>query len=306
MDALSWGGNIIRRHDYAPYVRNDGHIPPPYCYRCWFGKNCENCDFECAQALEREILCNGAENVAAFICETIVGTTLAAVEPPKGYYKKIREICDKYNVLLITDEVMCGSGRTGKMLALDHHDVKADITVLAKALGGGYFPVGCVCATEQVVEPIKEKKNFPPGYTWSGNPIAAAVILKTLEIIEEENLLENVVNMGEIFKNGLTDMSARHPSMGDVRGRGLMLGVEFVKDKDTKECFDPSANFAKEMNINATDFGLMINPASKFDMGLKGDGTIMGPCFEVNENEIGMLLERFDAALSKTESKFFK
>ena len=303
MDALAWGGNIARRLDFTPYLRNDGHIPPPYCYRCWYGKDCKSCNLECAQALEREILCAGAENVAAFISETIVGTTLAAVDPPEGYYKKIREICDKYEVLMIADEVMCGSGRTGKMIAMDRYGVKPDIVVLAKALGGGYFPVGCVCTPERIIEPIKEHKHFKPGFTWSGNPVSAAVILKTLEIIEEENLLENVINMGDRLKKGFESMADRHPAIGNVRGIGLMLGIEFVKDKETRECFEPEKKFAHTMNLNATKAGLMINPASGFHMGIKGDGTIVGPCFEVNENEIDLLLERFDKALSVTESQ---
>ena len=306
MESLSWGGNIARRYDYTPYLREDGHIPPPYCYRCWYGKECGKCSFECAQALETEILCQGPDNVAAFISETISGTTLAAVTPPEGYYKKIREICDKYDVLMISDEVMCGSGRTGKMKAIDHFGVKPDILVLAKALGGGYFPVGTVCTTEKVVEPIKQKKHFTPGFTWAGNPVAATVVMKALEIIEKENLIDNVNNMGRLMKEGLLEIADRHPTIGDVRGKGLMLGVEFVKDKETKEMFDPAENFTMTMNQNAQKLGLMINPSSKFDKGQRGDGTIMGPCFEVNEAEIGLLLERFEAALTQTEKRLYK
>lgn len=306
MESLSWGGNIARRYDYTPYLREDGHIPPPYCYRCWYGKDCEHCNLECAQALETEILCQGPDSVAAFISEPVGGTTLAAVTPPKGYYKKIREICDKYDVLLIADEVMCGSGRTGKMRAMDHFDVKPDILVLAKALGGGYFPVGAVCITENVVEPIKAKKHFTPGFTWAGNPVASRVVLKTLEIMEKENLFENVTKMGDYMKGELIKMADRHPTMGNVRGKGLMIGVEFVKDKKTKEYFDPTLNFTKAMNQNAQKLGLMINPSSKFDKGQGGDGTLMGPCFEVKKEEIDLLLERFEEALSITEREFLK
>ena len=306
METLSWGGNIARRYDYTPYLRNDGHVPPPYCYRCWYGKECGKCDFECAKALETEILCQGPDSVAAFISETVGGTTLAAVTPPDGYYQKIREICDKYDVLMIADEVMCGSGRTGKMKALEHYGVEPDILVLAKALGGGYFPVGAICTTEKVVEPIKEKKHFTPGFTWAGNPVASTVVMKTLEIMKKEKLFDNVTKMGDYMKNGLIEMAERHWSMGDVRGKGLMIGVEFVKDKETKEYFDPKLNFTKAMNQNAQHLGLMINPSSKFDKGQGGDGTLMGPCFEVTQPEIDLLLERFEQALTQTEEEFSK
>lgn len=300
-DALSWAGNIARRREFITYLRDDGHIAPPYCYRCWYGKECGKCNFECANALETEILCYGADNIAAFICETIVGASLAAVTPPDGYYQRIREICNKYNVLLILDEVMCGCGRTGKMLAIEHYGVKADIVTLAKSLGGGYYPVGAATCTEEVVEPLKESGHFSPGYTWAGNPVAAAVISKTLDIIRDENLIENVVKMGNLLKEGLINLADKHPTMGDIRGKGLMIGVEFVKDKETKECFDPSIDFAHKFTHNALGAGLLVNPGSKYDMGQRGDGTLVGPCFEVKKEEIEAFIDMFDKALSVTE-----
>ena len=159
-DALSWGGSIARRREFIPQLQEEGHIAPPYCYRCWFGKECGKCDFECANALETEIRCRGAETVAAFICETISGTTLAGVTPPDGYYQRIREICDKYDVLFIVDEVLCGSGRTGKMMAIDHYGVRPDIATMAKSLGGGYFPVGAVACSAKLAEPLRETGHF--------------------------------------------------------------------------------------------------------------------------------------------------
>lgn len=303
MDSLSWGGNVPRRREYTPYLREDGHIPPPYCYRCWFGKEEGKCNFECANALETEILVRGAENVAAFIAETIVGASLAAVTPPLGYYRRIREICDKYEVLLILDEVMCGSGRTGKMLAADHYGIKPDIVALAKSMGGGYFPVGAASCTEKVVEPIKKFGSFSAGYTWAGNPMAAAVVLKTLEIIEKDNLLENVVQMGDYLKKSLEGMKEKHPTIGDVRGMGLMVGVEFVKNKETRECFASSTGYAGKFVGTAAKMGLIINPNSGFDKGRAGDGTLIGPCFEVTQEEIDKIINLFDKALTSVEKE---
>lgn len=301
--ALSWGGNFERRRDFLPVLSDDGHIAPCYCYRCWFGRECESCHLECAENLEREILRLGPENVAAFICETVAGTSLAAAVPPDGYYQRIREICDKYDVLMICDEVMCGAGRTGKMLAIDHYGVKPDIVALAKAIGGGYFPVGMACVTDKVVDPIRNHGHYSPGFTWAGNPIAAATVLKALEIYEEEDLLKNVEEQGAYLKKRLEELAEKHPSMGDVRGIGLILGVEFVKDKETKECFDRELQFQEVFCNKALAHGLMINSACQFDMGERGDGVIIGTIFEITREQIDELVEKFDITLSETEAE---
>lgn len=302
-DALSWGGSIARRREFIPQLQEDGHIAPPYCYRCWFGKECGKCNFECANALETEIKCRGAETVAAFICETISGTTLAGVTPPDGYYQRIREICDKCDVLLIVDEVLCGSGRTGKMMAIDHYGVKPDIASLAKSMSGGYFPVGAVACTEKIAEPIRRSGHFSPGYTWAGAPLPAAVVSKTMDIIKEEHLLENVTEVGSYMEEQLRDLQTRHPSMGDVRGKGLMWGIEYVKDRKTRESFDQSVKFAATVAKNCLDMGLLICSCKNLDMGEKGDASWMGPCFEITKTEIDELLDIYEKALTKTEKQ---
>jgi len=284
-------------------LRDDIHTIPPYCYRCWLGKECGSCDLECANSLEEEILKHGPENIAAFIFEVVSGTAMNASVAPDGYYKRIREICDKYDVLMIVDEVMTGSGRTGSMLAIDQYGIKPDIVTLAKSVGGGYFPVGIACCTEEVIEPIKEHGLFSPVHTWASNPIASAVALKTLEIFEEENLFENVRVQGAYMKEQLEAMKERHPSIGNISGKGLMLGVEFVKDKATKEPFDPKLKVADRLALAAMDMGLFVMNTAGFAEGGAGDGIMFGPCFEITREEVDKMLNIFEKAISKIEDE---
>lgn len=226
-----------------------------------------------------------------------------AAVAPDGYYKRIREICDKYDILMIVDEVMTGSGRTGSMLAIDQYGIKPDIVTLAKSVGGGYFPVGVACCTEEVIEPIREYGIFSPVHTWASNPIASAVALKTLEIFEEENLFENVRIQGAYMKEQLEAMKERHPSIGNVSGKGLMLGVEFVKDKVSKEPFDPKLKIAARIALAAIEMGLFVMNTSGFAGEGAGDGIMFGPCFEITKEEIDKMLEIFEKSIAKIEAE---
>jgi len=303
VDTLSYGGHIARRKEFVSYLREDGHVAPPYCYRCWYGKEEGSCGFECANALETEILERGPENVAGFISETVCGTALNAVVAPLGYYKRIREICDEYDVLMILDEIMCGAGRTGTMLAIEHYGVKPDIVSLAKSIGGGYFPIGVACCTQEVLDPIVKSGKFSPGHTWAGNPLAAAVIIKVLDILEEEKLIENVNVQGDHLMKCLLAMKDRRPTIGDVRGKGLMVGVEFVRDKGTRECFDPKILYSERIAAAALELGLSIMPTGGFDRGKAGDGILLGPCFEVTKEEIDKILNTFEKAIIAVETE---
>ena len=303
IDTLSYGGHNGRRKEFMTYLRDDIHTVPPYCYRCWFGKECGSCDLECANSLEEEILKYGPENIAGFIFEVVSGTAMNASVAPPEYYKRIREICDKYDVLMIVDEVMTGAGRTGSMLAIDQYGIKPDIVTMAKSIGGGYFPVGIACCTEEVIEPIREYGLFSPVHTWASNPIASAVALKTIEIFEDENLIENVRIQGAYMKEQLEAMKERHPSIGNVSGKGLMLGVEFVKDKATKEPFDPNLKIADRLMLAAMDMGLFVMNTAGFAEEGAGDGIMFGPCFEITKEEVDKMLEIFEKAIDKIESE---
>lgn len=304
LDALSYGGNPGRRKEFQSVLREDGHIMAPYCYRCPAGKCRENCGFVCAEELEQLILQEGADHIAGFICETVVGTTLGCVTPPDGYYQKIREICDKYDVLLILDEVMCGSGRTGTMMAIEQYGVKPDIAALAKSMGGGYFPIGCAAMTEKVAAPIEKAGGFPVGHTWSGSPLASAVVKKTLEIICDERLLDNVKKQGGYLRQKLEELMADCPYIGEVRGLGLMQAIEIVKDKETKEYFDRSEHIAERIFKTCMKNGLIIMTSTGMDQGKGGDAIMIGTSFEVKKEEIDELVRVLEQSLKEALGDF--
>lgn len=296
-DALAYGGNPGRRKEFASILREDGHIMPPYCYRCWAGKNPESCMMECANELETAILTAGPDTVAAFICETVVGTTMGCVAPPKAYYQRIREICDKYDVLMVLDEVMCGSGRTGSMMAIEQYGVVPDIVALAKSMGGGYFPIGCVACTAKAAKPIEDAGGFPVGHTWAGNPIASAVVKKTLEIIKDEKLLENVQTEGAHLRKRLEELKEKYSFIGDVRGMGLMQAIEIVADKATKESFPRTEKIAEKIFKTCMDNGLIIMTSVNMDRGVRGDAIMIGTTFDVTKDEIDELVDILEKSL---------
>lgn len=302
--ALSLSGFSKRRAGYEPYLTEFGKIPPAYCYRCWYGKECGSCNFECAQALENEILCQGPETVAAFIAEPISGMSLCAAEPPAGYFKRIREICDKYDVLLILDEVMTGIGRTGKYFAYQHYGILPDMVTMGKAISGGYFPLGAVGISDKVYKPMVDAKgSFPPGYSWSGNPLGAAVSLKAFEILERDNLVERSEKMGAYLKKRLEEKLYQHPTVGDIRGRGLMIGIELVKDKETKETFPASVRFSSQVQDEALAQNMLIEASSGCNKGQSGDTLMIAPAFVITEEEVDKIVDRLDNVLSVVEKK---
>lgn len=298
-DALAYGGNPGRRKEFAAVLREDGHIIPPYCYRCWAFKEPGSCQLECANALEDAILAAGPDTVAAFICETVVGTTLGCVTPPAGYYKRIREICDKYDVLMVLDEVMCGSGRTGTMLAIEQYGVIPDIVALAKSMGGGYFPIGGVACTAKAAKPIEDAGGFPVGHTWAGNPIASAVVKKTLEIIKEEKLLDNVKEQGAYLKEKLEELMEKTPYIGEVRGMGLMQAIEIVKDKTTRQPYSRKDKVAEKIFSTCMKNGLIIMTSVNMDKGTQGDAIMIGTSFEVTKEEIDELMAILEKSLKE-------
>lgn len=300
---MSYGGNLARKNDMGGSIIDEGHIPPPTCYRCWYSKDPETCNVECAQALETELQCRGAGNYAAFLMEPIGGTSTACMTPPAKYFKKIREICDKYELLLIFDEIMCGYGRTGKWLAADHFGVKPDIVTLAKSISGGYFPVGCVGTTEEVAEPFKEYGSYNAGFTFAGNPLACAVVIKNTQIMKEEKLVENSATMGEYIKAECERMAEKHRIIGDVRGKGLMIGMEFVKDKDTKEAFELEERCLATVLANCYKVGVIPEPVALLDRGVKGEGIMITPYFGITKEEAIKMLERIDMAITAAEKE---
>jgi len=301
MGVLSLSGFTKRRSGYEPYLSEFGHIPPAYCYRCWFGREPGKCNLECAQALENEILCQGPETVAAFIAEPISGMSLCAAEPAEGYFRKIREICDKYDVALILDEVMTGVGRTGKYFAYQHFGIVPDVISMGKAVSGGYFPLGGVACTGRFFnEMYKNNGSFKSGYSWNGNPLGAAIAVKTFDYLAEHKLVENVASMGEYLKSKMVQL-AYHPTVGDVRGRGLMIGMEFVKNKATKETFDPEMNLSQQLFREAVNRRLFIDASSGCDRGQSGNQLMVAPAFIVTKEQIDTIVDRLDQVITTVE-----
>ena len=299
--ALSWSGMTARRSQFVPMLLDFSHIAPGYCYRCWFNRTPETCNLECATALENEIMCQGPETIAAFIAEPLSGMSLVAAHPRADYFPKIREICDRFGVLLILDEVMTGFGRTGKYFAFEHFGIKPDIVAMGKGLGGGYFPIGAAAVTAKVADTIAKKSGvFGAGFTWAGNPMGAAVVAKTVDYMEKHNLVERSAKMGDYLREKLETLKS-HPSVGDIRGKGLMQGIEFVKDKETKDVIDPALMFWIQLAQVGLQNGIFLETSSGCNRGQGGDLLMFGPPFIITEEQIDEMIEVFEKVLETVE-----
>lgn len=304
MGALSWSGLTSRRVDYQPYLNDFVHIPPAYCYRCWFECKPNTCAFECAHALENEILTEGPGTVAAFMAEPVVGSALAAAHPPAGYFQIIRDICDRHGVLYIADEVMTGAGRTGgKFFASNHFPGQPDIIAFGKGVGGGYYPLAGALASPNVVETISTGTgSFAASQSHSGHPVGMAAGLAVLDYIDRHNLLDHAARMGKYMGQRLKELLV-HPSVGDVRGMGLMWGLEFVREKETKETFEPDRLVHLMVYEIARKKGLILLPSGGCDRGHAGDMALLGPPLIITQEQIDELVDILDEVLTDVEEK---
>jgi len=294
--ALSVGGHANRRAPFEPMLIDFPKAPSHYCLTCALGRTTPDCREEAADKLEEVIEREGPDTVAAFIAEPVVGGAAGAVVPPDGYWPRVAEICRKYGVLLIADEVMSGFGRTGKKFAIDHWGVVPDIMVGGKGLAGGYAPIGGVYASEAVVAPLIERGEELMFYTFTGHPAACAVAAMVLEIMEREDLVARSAEMGKLLGERL-ERIAGHPNVAEVRGLGLMRGIELVQDRDSLERFPPSARFVQKVVAEGLRRGVFLYPAGS---GEAQDVILLGPPFVITEDEIdtivGVLEESIDAA----------
>lgn len=301
--ALSWSGMYHRRKNYQPYLLDFYHIPPAYCYRCWFNLEPEKCNLECANVLDDIIQIEGAETVSAFIAEPISGTSLCAAVPRVDYFKKIRKICDRYGVILILDEVMNGFGRTGRIFAHEHFGVTPDIMAIGKGLSGGYFPIGGALISEKVSETMANNSaKFGPGHTYAGNPLGCAVSLKNIEYMEKKHLVKRCGEMGNYAFKQLERLKA-HPSVGDIRGKGLQIGIEFVEDKRSKKPMNSKANFNQKIHDTAMDLGLVVQASHGCVRGLAGDMIQLGPPFIITASEIDSIVDILDKTITIIEKE---
>lgn len=304
LGALAVGGNEMRREQFRPMLIDAEHVAPCFAYR---DKRADESEEEyglrVADELDATIRKAGPDTVAAFICEPVVGATAGAVPAVPGYLKRIREICDRYGVLLIFDEVMCGMGRTGHLFACDEDGVAPDLMTIAKGLGAGYQPIGAVLVATKIFEAIRDGSGaFQHGHTYMGHPAACAAGLAVQEAIRDENLLENVRTQGAALRRALEARFGNNANVGDIRGRGLFMAIELVADRSTKETFDPARKLHAAVKREAMERGLMVYPMGGTIDGRHGDHVLIAPPFIVDQSHITELVEKLgdavDAALA--------
>jgi adenosylmethionine-8-amino-7-oxononanoate aminotransferase len=293
LGALAAGGSAWRRAPYEPMLIDVALVDPCFEYR--FGEPGESSDAygaRAADAFEQEITRLGPETVIAFVAETVVGATAGAVPPAPGYLRKIREICDRHGVLLILDEVMCGSGRTGTFLSCEQDGIVPDIVTLGKGLGAGYQPVGAVVCTSEVYDAVVRGSGaLKHGQTYNAHPVGCAAALAVQRVIRDEGLLDQVERMGARLMSLLTERFGGHPNVGDIRGRGLLQAIELVEDRSTKAPFDPALGLHQRAKADAFDRGLLIYPGGGTADGRLGDHILLAPPYNVTDQELETIVD---------------
>ena len=299
--ALSAGGNAWRRAQFAPLLLDVSHIPPCYDYRLRHdGESAEDYGIRAANALEEELLRVGPETVMAFMAEPVVGATAGALTPAPGYFKRIREICDRYGILLILDEVMCGMGRTGDLFACAADGISPDILCIAKGLGAGYQPIGAMLCSGQIYDTIAQGTGFfQHGHTYLGHPTAAAAGLAVVSSILDRDLVNRVRVQGDKLAERLQARFGQHPHVGDIRGRGLFRGIELVADRDTKAPFDPARGIAGKLKKAAFEAGLICYPMQGTIDGRLGDHVLLAPPFIIEDAQLDELTDKLGRALEQ-------
>ena len=302
LGALAAGGNLWRREPFSPLMIETTHISPCYAYR---DQQQDETEFEYGQRvaneLEAEIQRLGEDQVMAFIAEPVVGATLGAVPAVEGYFKRIREICNQYGVLLILDEVMCGMGRTGSLYACDQEGVAPDIMTIAKGLGAGYQPIGAMLCSAQIYQAIEQGSGFfQHGHTYIGHPVACAAAHAVVKKIMDRRMLDRVLTQGVRLRKALLDKFGDHANIGDIRGRGLFLGLELVRDRDTRAAFPPQLGLHKKFKQAAFENGLVCYPAGGTIDGQQGDHILLAPPFIIDTGHIDEIVKKLDKALKAT------
>ncbi|SIT04562.1 hypothetical protein SAMN05421759_1129 [Roseivivax lentus] len=300
--ALSAGGNEWRRQQFGPLLLDVSHIDPCYEYRYRRDdESAEEYGARAAQALEDELLRVGPDTVMAFMAEPVVGATAGALAPAPGYFKRIREICDKYGILLILDEVMCGMGRTGSLFACEQDGIAPDILCIAKGLGAGYQPIGAMLCTAEIYQTLADGSGFfQHGHTYLGHPAAAAAGHAVVSAILNRGLIARVKEQGDKLVTRLEDRFGQHPHVGDIRGRGLFRGIELVADRDTKAPFDPARKLGAALKKAAFNEGLICYPMSGTIDGKTGDHILLAPPFIIEDAQLDELVDKLDRAITAT------
>lgn len=302
LGALSVTGFTSRRIKFVSHLSLAHMIDAPLCYHCPYHLNYPDCEIACAHALDRLIKQIGSQYVAAFIAEPIGGAASGAMVPVPEYYPLIREICDKHDVLFIDDECICVFGRTGKWFGINHWNVQPDIITMAKGMSGGYTPMGAIAMDDRIAQTFeKANARFFNTYSTAGNPVSCTIVKTVLDVIEGGGLVERNARLGEYLHRQAKQKLSPHPSIGDIRGKGMLMGIELVRNKKTKETFDPALMAGTKVHRLAMDKGLIVYPSFGMEQGLRGDTLIIAPPYIITESEINIALDMLDEALSDFE-----
>jgi adenosylmethionine-8-amino-7-oxononanoate aminotransferase len=300
--ALSMSGHAARRQPYIPYLADFIHIDTPLPYRCGCASADRGCDACSGRALEQAIVDAGPDTISAFIAEPLIGAAAGAVPAPPGHFEAVREICSRYDVLFIADEVMTGLGRTGKPFGIQHWDAVPDLLVVGKGLASGYAPLAAVLASDEVHDLFLELgAGFVHGFTFSSHPPSLAAGLAVQKIVEREGLVERAASQGSRLRAGLDRLAASHPIVGDVRGLGLMLGLELVADRASRTPYPAEFRVSQRLGQLAFARGLEIYPGSGHVDGVSGDQVIIAPPLIISDGEIAELLGLLDGAFGDLE-----
>jgi adenosylmethionine-8-amino-7-oxononanoate aminotransferase len=299
LGAMSVSGNVARRAPYEPLLAEWGHIAPCFCYHCPFEKTFPQCELACADDLQSHLDESKKEDAAAFIFEPVVGATVGAAVPPEGYAARIAEICAKCGILLIADEVMTGMGRTGKLFAVQHWGVEPDMILVGKGIASGYAPLGAVLVSARVVAAFERGSGaFMHGFTYQAHPVSTAAGNAVLDYLEARKLFERVNTAGQNLCEALAPLQS-HSKVGDVRGLGLLLAVEFVKHKSTREPFPKEQNIAEKIRLACLEENVLIYPTQGCVDSLRGDHILLAPPFTISSEECVFIARALQSALAK-------
>ncbi len=308
--ALSMSGYTGRRADYLPYLLNFPKIVPCYCYRCPYGETHPDCGVQCAYDLERVIKQEGSDSIAGFIAEPIGGNAIGCTIPPPEYYKIIREICDKYDVVMISDSVMTGFGRTGKNFGIDHWNVSPDVIATGKGITGGYAPLAAIIVHKKLYDafthPVKGRSlklgGSILGYTYSGNPLCCAAGVAVQNYVEKHQLIKRAEKIGNYLEKKLSRL-LEQPMVGDIRGRGCFFGIEFVKDKAKKTPFPKGSGIYGAVEKVAFEKGLIVLAGGGSVDGVLGDHIMIAPAFNIPEADVDKLVDILEETIKEVQKK---
>lgn len=298
--ALSMSGNAARRKEYSPYLSDFPILELPFCHHCPFEKEPKSCNLFCANYLQTLINRIGSENISALICEPVTGASGAGITPPQDYFPRISEICNKNDILLIMDEVITGFGRTGRYFASEHWNIEPDIIIFGKGITGGYFPLSGIITSIDIYNTVdKGDSKFSTGHTYSGNPLACACGKATIKYLKTHDIVGKVFSKGALIEEKLTELMNRQQLISDIRGKGLLWGVEFMKSRTNKEFFDARSGFTGKIVRECFENGLIVYPSTGFVDGISGDSILLSPPLTITESEIKTLMDLLEKSIER-------